>query len=164
MTGAKNMEMRKHRFNIIDVLFIIAAVAVVAFIIFHAAKSSPPGEENVVFVMQTDMISDDLVGKVAPGDAVYDGDSGRRIGTVDACDTRPAKHTGTSQNGSVVVSEVPGYKTLYVTVTALCPPPEGGAVRSSGVAISAGRRYTLMFPDLYCGAECISVDTSSGEK
>ena len=157
------MERRKHRFNIIDVLFIAALSALAVFFIIRGAAGGTPKEREVVFVMQTDMISDDLVGKVAPGDAVFDNVSGQKIGVVTTCDTRPAKHTGTSQNGTPVVSEVPGYKTLYVTCSANCPPAEGGAVTSSGVVISAGRRYTLMFPNLYCGAECISVDAASGD-
>ncbi len=157
------MERRKHRFNIIDVLFIAAVAALAVFLVIRGATGGAKKESEVVFVMQTDMISDELVGKVAPGDAVFDGETGQKIGEVTACDTRPAKHTGKSQNGTPVVSEVPGYKTLYVTCSATCPPAEGGAVTSSGVVISAGRRYTLMFPNLYCGAECISVDTASGD-
>ena len=57
-------------------------------------------------------------------------------GVVTTCDTRPAKHTGTSQNGTPVVSEVPGYKTLYVTCSANCPPAEGGAVTPLALAIT----------------------------
>ena len=154
------MERREHRFNIIDALFIAALAALAVFLAVRAISGAKPDDEKVVFVMQTDMIPDELVGKVAPGDAVFDSESGRKIGVVTACDTRPAKHNGTSQNGTPVVSEVPGYKTLYVTCSADCPPPDGGAVTSQGVMISEGRRYTLMFPNLYCGAECISVDTS----
>ena len=157
------MERRKHRFNIVDVLFIAALAALAFFFVIRAASGIAPKEREVVFVMQTDMISDELVGKVAPGDAVFDNATGQKIGVVTACDTRPAKHTGTSQSGTTVVSEVPGYKTLYVTCTASCPPAEGGAFTSSGVVISSGRRYTLMFPNLYCGAEYISVDSASGD-
>ena len=86
--------------------------------------------------------------------------TGRKIGEVTACDTRPAQHTGSDSNGTPVVSDVPGYKTLYVTCSAVSVYGEDGYT-VEGVQISSGKRYVLMFPSLYCEGECISISAGS---
>ncbi len=160
------MEKRKHKFNIIDVVVILVIAAAVFFIV--RALISKGGENTVglTYVMQTkhgsvdDMIPEEMAANIQPGDAVFEKESGKRIGTVIACDTRPAQYT--SSNGTV--TEVAGYKTLYITCEATALD-EGGKLSVNGVAVSTGKTYTLMFPDLYCSAECISVEgaASAGE-
>jgi len=60
------------------------------------------------------------------------------------------------------VSEVAGYRSLYITCEATCPAG-GDAYEVEGVTISSGRRYTLMFRSLYCKAECLTVDGAVAE-
>lgn len=157
------MEKRKHKFNVIDaiVILLIAAVLTIAVVKIVSNSSGKTNDVKLTFVMQTDMIQDELSDNVKVGDAVYDGDTGRKIGEVTACDMRPAQHTGSDSNGAPVVSDVPGYKTLYVTCFALSVSGDDGYT-VEGVPISSGRRYVLMFPSLYCEAECISI-SAGGE-
>lgn len=158
------MEKRKHKFNIVDVIVIVLLAAGVAALVYHFAKGGAPDKTvSLTYVMQTDMVPEELSDNVAVGDAVYDGATGRKIGEVAACDSRPAQHTGTAANGSQVVSEVAGYRSLYVTCEATCPAG-GDGFSVDGVAISSGCRYTLMFPSLYCEAECVSVGTTIEEE
>ena len=157
-----HMEKRKHSFNIIDAVVILIVAAAVSLLIWRAANGRKGGDTvALTYVMQTlqgsvdDMISEEMASNVQPGDGVYDSESGRRIGTVAACDSRPAQYT--SAGG--VVTEVAGYKTLYITCEATSVD-EGGRLTVDGVPVSTGKTYTLMFPNLFCRAECISVETA----
>ena len=156
------MEKRNHKFNVVDAIVILLMVAVIVLAVVRIVKSSSETTSDVslTFVMQTDMIPDELSDNVSVGDAIYDGETGRKIGEVTACDTRPAQHTGSDSNGTPVVSDVPGYKTLYVTCSAVSVYGEDGYT-VEGVQISSGKRYVLMFPSLYCEGECISISAGS---
>ena len=156
------MEKRNHTFNVVDAIVILLMVAVIVLAVVRIVKSSSETTSDIslTFVMQTDMIPDELSDNVSVGDAIYDGETGRKIGEVTACDTRPAQHTGSDSNGTPVVSDVPGYKTLYVTCSAVSVYGEDGYT-VEGVQISSGKRYVLMFPSLYCEGECISISAGS---
>ena len=156
------MEKRNHKFNVVDAIVILLMVAVIVLAVVRIVKSSSETTSDIslTFVMQTDMIPDELSDNVSVGDAIYDGETGRKIGEVTACDTRPAQHTGSDSNGTPVVSDVPGYKTLYVTCSAVSVYGEDGYT-VEGVQISSGKRYVLMFPSLYCEGECISISAGS---
>lgn len=157
------MEKRNHKFNIVDAIVVLLIVAAVVFAVVRVVKNSSEKTSDVslTFVIQTDKIPDELSDNVSVGDAIYDGATGRKIGEVTACDTRPAQHTGSDSNGTPVVSDVPGYKTLYVTCSAVSVYGEDGYT-VEGVQISSGKRYVLMFPSLYCEGECISISAGSG--
>ena len=154
------MEKRKHRFNIVDLVLILIIAALAALLIWRAVSgSSEQTKVGLTYVMQTlqgsvdEMIPEEMAGNIQPGDGVFDSESGRRIGTVVTCDSRPAQYT--ASNGTV--TEVAGYRTLYITCEAEALD-EGGKLSVGGVPGSTGKTYTLMFPRLTCGAECISVE------
>ena len=162
MTERTVMEKRKHRFNIVDAVVVLLVAAVLVFAVVKAVGKEKEVRRGVTFVMQTSMLPDELSDNVSSGDPVYDADSGRKIGTVAACEARPAQHVGSSAAGTRTVSEVIGYKTLYVTCEAEVSLADG-EYRSDGVALSSGKSYVLMFPSLYCEAECISVAENAGD-
>lgn len=155
------MEKIKHKFNIID-LVIIAAIILVVFAlikVYVIDKSSDGANEKVSlqYVIETDMISEELADNVSVGDLVYDAESGKLIGEVTACDSRNATHVGVSQNGSQVVSDIAGYKSLHITIVT---EADGGAKGyfANSVSISVGNEYNMMFPELYCTGSCISAE------
>lgn len=157
------MEKRKHKFNIIDAVVIALVAAAAALLIYRAvSRGGAEREAKLTFVMQTDMIPEELSDNVAVGDALYDGESGRKIGEVVSCDVRPAQHTGKSKNGTPVISEVASYRQLYVTCETLTTDG-GDEYTADGVVISSGKRYKLMFSGLYCEGECITVGISAIE-
>lgn len=158
------MEKRKHRFNIIDAAVIVLLVGAAVLLTLHFVNRRENADKNIplTFVMQTDMIPEELADNVEVGDPVFDGDSGIRIGVVTECDSRAAQHVGKSKSGASVISDVAGYRQLYVT----CEASGNGAEDKftvDGVMISSGRRYRLMMPSLYCEAECITVDRAPDE-
>ncbi len=166
------MEKRKHRFNIIDVVAILLVAAAVAFAVWHFTRGGgAKGNVRVTFVMQTledrieDMIpeeSERFSGGVAVGDAVFDADTGAVIGTVTDCDSRQAQFTAVAANGVEVKTPVDGYRTLTVTCEADGVAGDG-SFKVGGVVITAGKVYTLMFPNLWCRAECILAEAPSGK-
>lgn len=155
------MEKIKHKFNVMDIV-IILAVALVIFAllkVYIIDKRGDAGGETVTlqYVIQTDMISEELAGNVSAGDIVYDAETGRVIGEVAACDARNATHVGVSGNGSQIVSDIAGYKSLQITVVT---EAEGGAKGyfANSVLISVGLDYRMMLPNLYCTGSCISAE------
>ena len=166
------MEKRKHGFNIIDVVVILLILAAVALTVRHFVKDTgPDGTAKITFVVQTlessveDMIpeeSERFTGGVKVGDAVFDADTGVRIGTVTDCDSRPAQFTAVAKSGVEVKTPVDGFRTLTVTCEAE-GKTDGDSFTVGGVPISSGKIYTLTFPDLWCRAECIFADASAGK-
>ena len=161
------MEKRKHSFNIVDLVVILITAALAVLAVFRiTGKEGDKTKVSLTYVVQTlqgtvdDMIPEEMASNVKPGDGVFDSESGRRIGTVVTCDSRPAQYV--SSNGTV--TEVAGYKTLYITCEAEALD-EGGKLSVDGISVSTGKTYTLMFPNLYCRVECISVESlQSGEQ
>lgn len=155
------MNNKKHKFNIIDLVIIFAVVLfgmlLVKNFIFDAQKESRGEKVNLQYVIETEMLSEALADNVKVGDAVYDYASGRKIGQVTACDVRNATHTGMSESGAQVVSDVVGYRCLYITVEGEALHKADGYTVDS-VAVSVGREYSLMLPDLYCKGSCISAE------
>lgn len=152
------MEKRKHKFNIFDVIVILLAAAAAFGIWKIATGGGEVREVTLSFVMQSAPVPEDVADNVAAGDGVYDKESGALIGRVVTCDSRQALYTGTSKSGASATSDYPGFRTLYITCTAEARADSGSFV-SGGVTVSAGRKYTLMLPHLYCEAECISVES-----
>ncbi len=164
------MEKRKHRFNVVDVIVILLIAAAAVLLILGTRPKGETGRISLTYVMQTlqgsvdDMIPEEMASNVSAGDDVFDGETGRKIGKVASCDSRPAQYTSATTGN---VSEVAGFKTLYITCEAQATE-EGGSYSVGGVAVSTGKVYTLKFANFYCKAECISVDgaeegTATGE-
>ncbi|MBE6562702.1 MAG: DUF4330 domain-containing protein [Ruminococcaceae bacterium] len=155
------MEKKKHRFNIVDLVIILVVLGAAALLlrsfVFNAGGDAEGKKINLQYVIETDMISEDLADNVKAGDAVYDYESGRMIGTVTACDIRNATHVGMSDGGVQVVSDIVGYRSLYITVES---PATGGPTGYyiDKLSISVGKDYALMLPELYCTGSCISAE------
>ncbi len=157
------MQNKKHRFNVIDVVIILAVIALAALLVksfvFDKQNDNRAEKVNLQYVIETDMLSEALADNVKTGDAVYDHVSGKKIGEVTACDVRNATHVGMSDSGMQVVSDVVGYRTLYITVECQASVmADGYSVETTD--ISVGRTYSLMLPDLYCTGVCISTEVT----
>ncbi len=157
------MEKTKHRFNFIDVLIIIAILALSAVLvkIFIIDEQNEVREKNaqIQYVLCTDSLSEEMSDNVTIGDSVFDYSSGKEIGKVTACDVRNATYTGTSADGTPVISEIVGKKVLYITVETTATVYDDGYL-VGGVPIRAEKYFEIMFPKLYCEASCISIEVT----
>lgn len=155
------MERTKHRFNFIDVIIIlvllITAALLIKIFIIDDTSDVQAKKATIQYVVCTDALSEELSDNVSVGDTVYDFSSGKEIGKVTACDIRNATHTGTSQSGAPVVSEIVGSKLLYITVEAAATVYEDGYSVGT-VGVSVGNEMCFMLPKLYCTGMCISVE------
>lgn len=155
------MDRTKHRFNFIDVLIIVAVLIVTAVLvkiyIIDEKNEVQLKNTTVQYVVCTDALSEEIADNISEGDFVYDYSSKKEIGTVTACDIRTASHTGVSQNGEAVVSEIVGYKVLYITIEGTATVYDDGYLIGN-IPVRAGTELELMLPDLYCTAECISIE------
>ncbi len=155
------MEQKKHRFNIVDLIIIFVVATTVVLLVKNFlgdVKGEVQGEKiNLQYVIETDIISEDLADNVSVGDTVYDYQSGKIIGTVTAYDVRNATHVGMSESGVQVISDIVGYRTLYITVESpAVGSPSGYSVES--VSVSVGREYSIMLPELFCTGSCVSAE------
>lgn len=152
---------QKKKFNFIDIAIIVFVIAVAAVLIkVYVSDDSSSDVKNSVtlqYVIQSDMLSEELADNVSPGDVVYEKKTGRAIGKVSSCDVRGALHTGVSDAGAQVISDIAGYRVLYITVEVDAAGAAGG-YSVENIPICAGEDYELMFKNLYCTGTCISVE------
>lgn len=155
------MKKSKIKFNIVDFIIILCVVIAAVFLVKNYIIDDAVIEEketvSLQYVIVADMVSEDLIDNVAPGDFVYDKKTGKEIGTVASCDTKSATYVGFSDDGTQTLSEIPGYRSLYITVE-VTAKGELGSYSANNVPISAGREYELAFKNFYCIGNCISVE------
>lgn len=163
------MRKTKVKFNLMDalVLLAIALVALVLLYIFvwseQHSVDSLTGSESVrlSYVIEVTGLHEDYVDKIAVGDAPIDSSKKTPLGVITALETRPYTYTGTNlHDGTMVLSTVEDYVTLYITIEA------DAAVDGYGYTVSGGDMYVgkltyLSFTDIVCSGYCIALDVLS---
>ena len=154
---------KKIRFNVVDVLIIVlvlAAVAVVGYVLLTERNDVAPQSENVKinYVLMVSEAQSAFADNVKVGDEVYEQESGKYIGKVVQVSSTVAKKVGTDRKtGEQVISELANRRDIFVTV-------EADAERSdnlyivSGINIIAGGVLSFMTPGLMQPSNIISVE------
>ena len=81
----------------------------------------------------------------------------REIGIVTGVSTAPAYFKGTDKAGNPVHTEMEEHSMLYVTIEADAVQTNTGYI-VGGHSIQSGMSLAVQFPELYCEAQCISVN------
>lgn len=149
----------KKQINIVDIVILIALLVLAAASIYKIVSniSSAGDELNVRYVLEIDPIASTFNSNVSEGDGVFEHNSGAQIGTVGAVSTAQAYHKGSDLQGAQVSSPMEGQSVMYITVDA------DGIKTNTGYAIGdtvigIGKSFEIRLPNLYCNAECISVE------
>ena len=127
------------KINIIDLIVILLVVAMVAFFGISKISKKDTGEvteeSKITMEFATDEVYDYVVEHVKEGDALYDADFNKKIGTVKSFEAGPSRAYTTTSDGKLVMNEKEGFSSL----TIVCDV-EGGVLEDNGVDVD-GTKY-----------------------
>jgi len=160
---------KNHRFNIIDVILILAAIAVVIFLakFFIGGGNNIAGNRanmrKISYVVRIDNVSKDFHGLINEGDSVCDDYTGTVIGTVSAVTYVNSSYSSYYDSaGYYKAFTYPDKEDVNVTVVSDCTL-DGARYTISKEVISAGKELLFRVPSFTGKGICTSVNEVSEE-
>lgn len=152
---------RKFRFNIIDALLVLLALAAVAVIIFVIKPGSKTSENKTVeieYTVEVSPLRDEFRGDqfIKEGDKVIDSVYNMELGTVISVEYRAALETAITDDGEMVENELPNRTDLLVTIRATADT-SSGFYNVNGKEIACGSEYSFYVPNLVAIGNCIRI-------
>ena len=163
------MRKRKMKFNIMDVLILlaVAAVAAVLLYVFVLSENTPVDSlggaptTKVTYVVELTGIDDALSDNISVGETLIDAAKKMNIGTIVAVETQPYVYLGKNlPDGTMELTTVDNKSTIYVTVEADATLT-GISYSISGYDIYVGEKVYLSLPDFIGTGYCISLKAHS---
>ena len=152
----------KRRFNLLDLLIIISLLAVAAAAVFSyfPVFGNSGGKASVIrAVFVIERADERFSTAISEGDGVLFV-KGETAGTVESVKTEQA-YDYIAENGTAVKKTVPGSVRITVTVSSDAVVSDTGCT-VSGIKLSAGSGYDLVFPGYSSHAECVSITAAEG--
>lgn len=152
------MTKKRSKFNIVDIIVVLAIVLAIGYAVFVVASSMGDGGDTVKvrYVVRVEDVKSEVTVSLKEGDKVYSED-GVLLGEVAYCEVTPARLEGVGEYGNLVYTETEN-KTLLVTIdTTAVARATGYSVYD--IPIAQGQTYKLRAPSLYMEGECISAKT-----
>ena len=163
------MRKRKMKFNIMEVLILlaVAAVAAVLVYVFVLSENTPVDSlggtptTKITYVVELTGIDDALSDNISVGETLIDAAKKMNIGTIVAVETQPYVYLGKNlTDGTMELTTVDNKSTIYVTVEADATLT-GIAYSISGYDIYVGEKVYLSLPDFTGTGYCISLKAHS---
>ena len=163
------MRKRKMKFNIMDVLILlaVAAVAAVLVYVFVLSENTPVDSlggtptTKITYVVELTGIDDALSDNISVGETLIDAAKKMNIGTIVAVETQPYVYLGKNlTDGTMELTTVDNKSTIYVTVEADATLT-GISYSISGYDIYVGEKVYLSLPDFTGTGYCISLKAYS---
>ena len=163
------MRKRKMKFNIMDVLILLAvtAVAAVLLYVFVLSENTPVDSlggaptTKITYVVELTGIDDALSDNISVGETLIDAAKKMNIGTIVAVETQPYVYLGKNlTDGTMELTTVDNKSTVYVTVEADATLT-GISYSISGYDIYVGEKVYLSLPDFTGTGYCISLKAYS---
>ncbi len=164
-SGFKPVKKKKGRFNPVDLLLVLLALAIVLTVIFVVDPFSldlfggKDREVTLEYTLRIDNVKSVLVDKIRMGDEVVDSSVKTSLGYVSAVEN-DIPHTEPYYNSDadeVSMKEYPDRYDLVVTVTAEAIFETGVGYTVNGRRVAVGSEFYLMFPDYLGAGYCISI-------
>ncbi len=157
---------KKGRFNAVDFLLILIALAVVAAAVIYLVPGLvgrlSSNTTEVTYTVEFRGVDPDFITNIQAGDKIYDANQNFMIGTVRSVATDSYSVLAYDPvTGEGVMKEHPTLKTLIITVNASAVYTEGEGYYVNGERIAVGRKYDLRLPHFTGSAYCVEVETSS---
>ena len=171
--GAKSPTLKKRkekRFNLLDVLIIIAALLAIATVFYVFTPFSrletavKKQTKNIHYTIEILGVDEAFLQNIKENQMVIDSVTKNQLGTVTAVDyhTKYTELQYVVKDGkaSGVLAEYPDRYNVLVTINATADylAEEGYSVNHRRIAV--GERMTLRFPDYTCEAYCIGLNPS----
>lgn len=163
------MRKRKMKFNIMDLLILlaIAAVAAVLLYVFVLSENTPVDSlggaqtTKITYVIEVTGVDDALSDNIAVGETLIDAAKKMNIGTIVAVESQPYVYLGKNiTEGAMELTTVDGKSTIYVTVEADASLA-GISYSISGYEIYVGEKVYLSLPNFTGSGYCISLKAHS---
>ena len=152
-------------FNLIDVIVLLALLAVIFGIVYYFfMRDEKSGEESFVleYVIETKELPDEFSGYVKKGDRLMSGDGKVFLGEVTAAEYEQATVTVfDGETGEQISSPYPGHANLYITVRGTAEHSDGG-YRIDGTDIFVGSEISYRVPDFSGVGKCVSMKVTEG--
>lgn len=148
----------KRRFNIIDIVILLALLAIVTFAANYIANDMFSKElVTVEYYLRIHGVSERDAAKLSVNDAVSANTSGTTLGKIREITVTDAKEAVfNSETGRYVYAPVPGKKTVYLRVSAVCTYKDH-SYRIGDYVISAGTSPDILLPFSCDAVEIVSV-------
>ena len=163
------MRKRKMKFNIMDVLILlaIAAVAAVILYVFVFSENTPMDSlgkaqaTKITYVIEVTGVDDALSDNISVGETLIDASTKMNIGTIVAVESQPYVYLGKNITaGTMELTTVDNKSTIYVTVEANATL-SGISYNISGYSIYVGEQVYLSLPHFTGTGYCISLKPQS---
>jgi len=164
-SGFKPVKKKKGRFNLVDLLLVVVALAVAFVVVFVVDPFSINlfgGEEREITLEYTIRISNVDVAftdNITVGNEVVDSSVKTSLGYVSSVENDIPYSEPYYDNATDTVSmkEYPGRYDIMVTVTAKAIFEDGFGYTVEGRRIAVGAQMYLMFPDFVGTGSCVSM-------
>ena len=162
-SGAVGNKKRTRRFNLIDALLILIALALVLALIYLFAPFSwikniaTKDTQKIQYTVELLNVEETFIDKIQSNDVIVDSVSKNNLGTVTLVDynTKYSELQYVNQQGVLV--EYPNRYNVVVTVTATADYVSGEGYSVNGTRIAVGEKLFLRFPDFVSEGYCIGL-------
>ena len=148
----------KRQFNIIDILILLALLAIVTFAANYIANDMFSKEfVTVEYYLRIKGVAERDTARLSVNDAISANSAGTTLGRIREITVTDEKEAlFNSKTGRFVYTPIPGQKTVYLRVNAVCTYKDHG-YRIGDYGISAGTAPDILLPFSYHSAEIVSV-------
>lgn len=149
------------RFNLIDVLLILAMVAAACVLVYLITTSNPDmqGETELIYQVEVHRAPEEFRGLIDIGDKVVDTVTLYSIGEVIDVTYADSLYTGENKlDGTLVFSPEPGYLSITLTIRASATPQGNSYLVGGGYSVAVGKLISFRVPDFTGEGYCIIME------
>lgn len=159
---SQNAQGAKHKFNFIDVIIILAVIAVAAAAVFIFGANQLFGDSQTVgveYVLEFRQVREEFLGNFETGVEVVDASKKYRLGEVTAVSSTATIFTGTNLiDGTLYYSEYPERFDVTLTVSAQAKiDSDGMYILDEGYRMSVGTTVYVRTPNFTGTAYCTQI-------
>ncbi|MCD7905628.1 MAG: DUF4330 domain-containing protein [Clostridiales bacterium] len=141
--------MKKHKFNVIDVIVLIVVIAVIAAVVYRIVSVSHNvgdanllSEEQYMYVeLYANQVVPEAVETLKPGDLLV-ANGAQTTGEVVYVEAEPAAYIGVDSDGNTVLTQHPLWKDLHVIIRDKVNPSEV-TLKAGGQEVRVNYTYIL---------------------
>lgn len=149
--------------NIIDLLFILAVIAIAVFIALNVAELFPKdsaltaGDVELTYVITVTDVPEEIAPQILNGQTVYDVNTGKILGTVSSVVPTPYTVKGINQEtGEIVANTLEGRCNINITVAATAKE-KNNSYQVNGTTVACGISYQFRTATVCLNGTCISL-------
>jgi len=152
---------KKARFNIVDVLIILAVIGIVTASFLRADaidKFTETDDKTVIYIYEARDLKASSADYIAQGDNLYIKDTGKLIGRITKFEVKDAATIVETAEGKLIEGTLPGRIDVIITVETTGREKDGSVFINDGLFIAAGKElevttdkltYSMVIEEVY---------------